>query len=295
MDRLDVGGGGHGAPKRVGKGAAVTKGVGSGNPRGLVPETQAIWDEKAEFWDERMGEGNAFQRVLIGPASERLLAIRPDELIVDVACGNGVFARRLAELGARVVATDFSARFLELARARTTEHADRIEYRLVDATDDVELLTLWEGQFDAAVCNQALMDMPVIEPLLRALARLLTPAGRFVFAVPHPAFNSLGCRWGFESEVRDERLVETRHVKVVDYLHVPPGKGPGMPDEPAPHWYFHRPLSALLGACFAAGFVLDGLEEPAFGPGDVGNAAALSWLTYHDIPPVLVARARRRG
>jgi SAM-dependent methyltransferase len=272
----------------------VTNGTASDNPRALVPETREIWDEKAAFWDERMGEGNAFQRVLIGPASERLLAVRPDELVLDVACGNGVFARRLAMLGARVVATDFSATFLELAKARTAERADRIEYRLADATDEEQLLALGQGRFDAAVCNQALMDMPVVEPLLRALAKLVKPTGRFVFAVPHPAFNSLGCRWGIESEVRDGRLVETRHVKVVDYLRVPAGKGPGMPDEPAPHWYFHRPLSTLLGACFAAGFVLDGLEEPAFGPED-SSPAPLSWLNYHDIPPVLVARARRPG
>ncbi len=270
----------------------MAAGADSDSLRGLVPETRAIWDEKAAFWDERMGEGNAFQRVLIGPASERLLAVRPDELVLDVACGNGVFARRLAQLGARVVATDFSAKFLELAKARTTQHADRIEYRLADATDEQQLLELGEERFDAAVCNQALMDMPVIEPLLRALARLIKPTGRFVFAVPHPAFNSLGCQWGIESAVQDGRLVQARHVKVLDYLHVPAGKGPGMPDEPAPHWYFHRPLSALLGACFAAGFVLDGLEEPAFGPED-SSAAPLSWLNYHDIPPVLVARARR--
>ena len=270
----------------------MTNDPASDNSRALVPETQAIWDEKAAFWNERMGEGNAFQQVLIGPASERLLAVRPDELVLDVACGNGVFARRLAHLGARVVATDFSAKFLELAKARTTEHADRIEYRLVDATDEQQLLELGDGRFDAAVCNQALMDMSVIEPLLRALARLIKPTGRFVFAVPHPAFNSLGCQWGIESEVRDGRLAQTRHVKVLDYLHVPAGKGPGMPDEPAPHWYFHRPLSALFGACFAAGFVLDGLEEPAFSPED-SSPAPLSWLNYHDIPPVLVARGRR--
>ena len=85
-----------GAPKRVRKEAAVATGAGGGNPRGLVPETRAIWDEKAAFWDERMGEGNAFQRVLIGPGAERLLAIRPDELILDLACVNGVFARRPA-------------------------------------------------------------------------------------------------------------------------------------------------------------------------------------------------------
>jgi len=260
-------------------------------PRDLVLETQSIWNAKAEFWDERMGEGNAFQRVLIGPAAERLLAVQPDECVLDVACGNGVFARRLAQLGARVVATDFSARFLELAKARTTEHADRIEYRLADATDEAQLLALGAGRFDAAVCNQALMDMPVIEPLLRALTRLIKPAGRFVFAVPHPAFNSLACRWGMETEVRDGRLVETRHVTVSGYLHVPPGKGPGMPDEPAPHWYFHRPLGELFGACFAAGFVLDALEEPAFGPQD-SSPTPLSWLNYRDIPPVLVGRMR---
>ncbi len=101
----------------------MAKGAGSGNPRGLVPETQAIWDEKAEFWDERMGEGNAFQRVLIGPASERLLAIRPNELILDVACGNGVFARRLAHLGARVVATASSEEKRALARELGAEDA----------------------------------------------------------------------------------------------------------------------------------------------------------------------------
>ncbi len=260
--------------------------------RDLVAETRAIWDGKAEFWDARMGDGNAFQRRLVGPAAERLLAVRAGETVLDVACGNGVFARRLAELGANVVATDFSARFLDLARARPTPHVDRIDYRLVDATDEAQLLALGEGRFDAAVCNMALMDMPTIDPLLRALARVLTPAGRFVFTVQHPAFNSNGIRLGVEETECDGRFVETRFVKGVAYLGLPAGKGPGVPDEPAPHWYFHRPLGVLLGACFAAGFVLDGLEEPAFTPDDVDDSW-LSWLNFPEIPPALVARVRR--
>jgi hypothetical protein len=64
-----------------------------------------------------------------------------------------------------------------------------------------------------------------------------------------------------------------------------------MPGEPNPHYYFHRPLHELLGACFAAGFALDGLEEPAFGADDVGKRP-LSWLNFQQIPPVLVARLR---
>ena len=62
----------------------------------LTRQTQQIWDDKAAFWDERMGEGNQFQRVLVGPVSERLLQVQPGEVVLDVACGNGVFSRRLA-------------------------------------------------------------------------------------------------------------------------------------------------------------------------------------------------------
>jgi 2-polyprenyl-3-methyl-5-hydroxy-6-metoxy-1,4-benzoquinol methylase len=121
----------------------------------LTRETQAIWDAKAAFWDERMGEGNAFHRVLVGPSVERLLAPQAGELILDIACGNGQFARHLATLGASVVATDFSPSFLERARARSGAVADRIDYRLVDATDEAALLALGTGQFDGAVCNMA--------------------------------------------------------------------------------------------------------------------------------------------
>jgi SAM-dependent methyltransferase len=256
----------------------------------LVAEVRDIWDAKAAFWDERMGEGNAFQLQLIGPAVERLLAVRPEEQILDIGCGNGVTSRRLAHLGARVVAIDASARFLELARSRSQDLSHRIEYRLVDATDEKQLLALGEGRFDALVCNMVLMDIPVIDPLARAAVRLLRPGGRFVFAVQHPAFNSNAVRLCAESETRGDGIEVTRHaVKLSDYLVVPAGKGPGMPGEPEPHWYFHRPLHELFGAFFRAGFVMDALEEPALTTQDA-NPRELSWSNLPGIPPVLVAR-----
>ncbi|HLB29507.1 MAG TPA: class I SAM-dependent methyltransferase, partial [Dehalococcoidia bacterium] len=158
-------------------------------------DAQARWEANAEFWDERFGEGNSFQKLLIGPSTERLLAVRPGATVLDIACGNGAFSRRLAHLGAQVVAFDFSRRFLERARTRTTEHADRIEYKLVDATDEAQLLALGPQRFDAAVCTMALMDMATIEPLLSALGQLLKPGGPFVFSVMHPCFNNTaGCK-----------------------------------------------------------------------------------------------------
>ena len=259
--------------------------------RALTTETQAIWDQKAEFWDERMGEGNAFQRILVGPATERLLAIQPGEVVADICCGNGVFARRLAALGATVVAADFSPRFIARARARSEAQGQQIEYHVVDATDEAQLLALGAGRFDALVCNMALMDMTTIEPLLRAIPRLLKPGGRFVFAVPHPCFNNNETRMTHELEDREGTLVERYAVQIANYLHQAPVKGVGMKGEPAPHYYFHRPLHELLNACFAAGLLLDGLEEPAF-PLDPARVSLLHWDTIQGIPPVLAARLR---
>lgn len=258
-----------------------------------VSETRAIWDAKADYWDAQMGEGNLFHRELIGPAVERLLAIQPGERVLDIACGNGQLARRLASLGATIVAADFSARFLALARRRTEalpEIASRVEYRELDATDAEQLAALGAGRYDAITCLMALMDMPEIDPLLAAMPRLLAPGGRFVFAVQHPCFNSNAVRMVAEE---DANLNRTSSLKLSRYLTLPPARGAGMPGEPEPHWYFHRPLNELLGAAFRHGLVMDGIEEPRFTT-PPNPDRPLSWLSYPDIPPVFVARLRAR-
>lgn len=266
---------------------------GAGELRAFTRETQTIWDQKADFWDERMAEGNGFQLHLVGPATERLLAIRPGETVADICCGNGVFARRLAQLGAQVVASDFSPRFIERSRDRSVAQGLPIEYHVVDATDEAQLLGLGAGRFDAIVCNMALMDMTTIAPLLNAIPRLLKPGGRFVFAVPHPCFNNNETRMTLEREDREGTLFERYAVQVANYLHQPPVKGTGIPGEPLPHYYFHRSLGELLTACFAAGLLMDGIEEPAF-PHDIGKEGTLSWATLRGIPPVFAARLRPR-
>jgi SAM-dependent methyltransferase len=232
---------------------------------GLSAEAHNIWNENAAFWDDAVGEGNQFQRLLIGPAQERLLAIQPGEWVLDVACSNGHFARRLAVLGAKVVAFDFSETFIARAQARTTAHTDRIEYQVLDATNRPGLLALGQHRFDAAVCTMALMDMAEIDPLLESLPFLLKPGGRFVFSVSHPCFNSIGIRKIVEEEDRAGEIITQYAIKVVSYITPATGKGLGILGQPKPHHYFDRPLNLLFNHCFRAGFVLDGLEEPAFG------------------------------
>ena len=157
-------------------------------------QAQRAWNTNARFWDERMGDGNDFFTVLIWPAVETLLRPTPGERILDIACGNGVTSRRLAQAGASVTAFDFSDEMVSFARKRNNNL--KVEYRVIDATDNSALCELGVGRFDGALCNMALMDLADIAPLMKALATLLRQEGRFVFSVMHPASIILPlCRW----------------------------------------------------------------------------------------------------
>lgn len=263
----------------------------------LNQQTRAIWNQNAAFWDSKMGEGNSFQRILVGPSAERLLNLRPNELVLEIGCGNGVFARRLAQLGVRVIATDFSENFIAIARTRSQQHADRIEYKVIDATDEAQLLSLGERNFDAVVCNMAMMDMADINPMMHAIPRLVKSGGRFVFTIMHPCFNTIpGTVLMVEEADLNGELVATYSVKISHYLSERHQKGLGMIGQPAPHYYFSRPLHVLLNAAFRAGMVMDGIEEPAFNHPHDGSTSTnnqpLTWIYYKEIPPVLAVRLR---
>ncbi|HWV57920.1 MAG TPA: class I SAM-dependent methyltransferase [Longimicrobiales bacterium] len=266
-------------------------------PRSLVNRTREIWELNAASWDERTGEGDDLQTTLVAPAVEGLLKIVENETVLDVACGNGAFARRLAARGVNVVACDFAETFIRLARSRDTENDGErrpIDYRVVDATDEQALLDLGEGRFDAVLCNMALMDMADIEPLFWAVPRLLTATGRFVFTIMHPAFNHQASHFLAENtRVAGGREV-THSLRVENYLSVPPARGLSMIGLPEASYTFHRPLSDILNAAFNAGLVMDGVAEPAFSDG-TGAAKPFSWTNYPTIPPVFAARFRPGG
>lgn len=257
----------------------------------LIAESREIWDANAEAWDAKIGSGGGWQTVVIAPTVERMLNIQAGERVLDIACGNGQFSRRLAELGASVVASDFSPKLIALAKQRTTEHADRIAYHVADATDEDQLLALAgsdQQQFDAAVCNNALMDMPAIEPLFRAVAKLLKPDGRFVFSIMHPCFNGLSL--AMQPELADYSETVTYSLKISRYLTTDISKGIAIREQPRQQYYWHRPLHQLFNSAFTSGLVMDRIEEPPI-PAEVPATSAFAWSNY-DMPPLLFARLR---
>ena len=255
-------------------------------------ENRRIWNANARWWDDRIGDGNEFQTLLIEPATERLMEVAAGDTILDAACGAGRFARRMAALGARVVAFDCSAEFIGRARERTPADA-AIEYHVADASDSEAMRSLGDNRFNKAVCTMALMDMPEVGPLFESLSRLLTPEGVFVFSVLHPCFHSAAVqRFAELDEEHSGRHVVRTGVKVSSYLSPVARKTEGIVGQPEPQWLFHRSIGALFRFGFEAGFVVDAIEEPGL-PGTAARKAGVRWDDMREIPPIMVVRMKR--
>ncbi|MBK6647739.1 MAG: class I SAM-dependent methyltransferase [Anaerolineales bacterium] len=267
----------------------------------LNQTTKDAWDANAEVWDKRMGdEGNDFFNLLCWSPLASLLDPKPDSHILDIACGNGLTSRRLAEMGCRVTAFDFSANLIEYAKARTTDPSTRlranlqslISYHVIDATDESQLLSLGETKFDSALSNMALFDMADIEPLFRALPKLLKPGGTFVFSITHPCFNNASSMHVVEEMDNNGEMQIAYSVKISRYMTPYSARGLALRNQPVPQIYFERPLQYYLNTAFKNGFILDGFEERAFPP-ETPQTTPLSWGgKYSEIPAILVARLR---
>jgi len=258
--------------------------------KSINDESRYLWDSLAEDWDVRMGSGsNSFHREIIRPATLKLLNPQKGEHILDAACGNGNFSRYLAGLGVRVTAFDYSAEMIRYARERSHDCAGCINYHIADATKYDELMALkGDTCFDKAVSNMAVMDISNIRPLLKAVYDLLPDGGIFVFSGIHPCFQTPNMRKiTLVNDYSGKGEVLTG-IQTFEYIEPKLHETYVLANNDKKAYHFHRPLNVILKDCFAAGFVLDGVEEPVF-----QKPEQIRGFDWYDIPPAVILRMRK--
>ncbi len=92
---------------------------------------------------------------------------------LDVGCGDGMLACRLAELCTDVTGIDRDDRMIALARERTQQHSGHVTF----VAADFLAYPLAEASFDFVCANTSLHHMD-FAAALTAMARLLRPGGR---------------------------------------------------------------------------------------------------------------------
>ena len=159
--------------------------------------------------------GAAGRRQAAGTMLAQLRRRHPFDSVLDVACGNGMHAMMLAEMGVSVTAADISEAMLDQARRRAAEAA--LDVRWVHAPMQ-EIAKHVQGPFDAVLClgNSLphLLDAHQLTRCLAGFAKLLSPRGVVVLQLLNYS----------RVLARQERIVgvtrqgETEYVRFYDFL-----------------------------------------------------------------------------
>ncbi|MBI5140034.1 MAG: methyltransferase domain-containing protein [Candidatus Vogelbacteria bacterium] len=223
------------------------------------------WGRVANWYDELLGKDGSYQADVILPSVLRLLDIKNGETVLDLATGQGFFARHFRDLGAKVIASDVSHELIDIARKADLSQGngkdlpagrqESIKY-FIEASNNLNFLP--DGSVDKIAIILALQNIEDISGTFTECFRVLKSGGRLVLVINHPALRvPKESSWGFDEkgDVQFRRVDRyLSEFKVAIKMH------PGEKDSPFTV-SFHRPLQYYFKMLCSAGFLVKNLEE----------------------------------
>lgn len=156
------------------------------------------WNKVASWYDELLTtDADSYQAKVIAPNLLRILDIKKDEYIYDLACGQGYFSNIFFKNGAKVVASDLSKKLIETATKNSpkeikfyTSKADRAQF-------------LKDKSIDTIVIILAIQNIENVTGVFAECSRILKDGGKVVLVINHPAFRvPQGSDWNFTDGVQ---------------------------------------------------------------------------------------------
>ncbi|WP_407494409.1 class I SAM-dependent methyltransferase [Pseudooceanicola sp. MF1-13] len=135
-------------------------------------QSQSFWDKVAPSYAKRPIENlPQHERTVERSASY----LTPTSDVLEVGCGTGTIAFKLAPHARSVLATDISGALLDIARDRAKDQdVDNVTF----AQHDIARMP--DGQFDAVMAFNVLHLIPAMDKAVREMADRLKPGGVLV-------------------------------------------------------------------------------------------------------------------
>jgi len=231
------------------------------------------WNQASKDWCEAVEQGNH----LVDPGFlflQRLFTWMGDvagKRILDLGCGEGRYARGLAQLGADVTAIDCAAYSIAYSEKKAREGGLRITHHVRNSND---LYGIEDSAFDIVLCCMMLMDCEDLPGTIREIARVLKPSGRLFASVLHPCFAVSGKDREGIGRI-DEGL--ERKVVVKNYFYPTQWEEPIVQSGAAVVWR-HRTLQEYVKAFAAGGLCVVDLNELVPTDEQAALSVDIAWL-----------------
>lgn len=139
----------------------------------------------AVFWD-RIARKYARDPIKDMAGYERTIErtgalLKHTDRVLEIGCGTGTTALRLAPRVARMLATDVSSEMIAIARERAAKaECANVEFEMASAAEPAGALALPEGAFDVVLAFNVLHLVPQRPAALATIMRVLKPGGLFI-------------------------------------------------------------------------------------------------------------------
>jgi ubiquinone/menaquinone biosynthesis C-methylase UbiE len=217
------------------------------------------WNKVASWYDQLLKNDDSYQAKVIVPNLLRVLDLKKEEKVYDLACGQGYFTSIFAHEGAFVVASDLSKKLIETARdnsklARTD--GGKISFYISPAH---KAQFLKNNTIDTIVVVLAIQNIENVGEVFAECNRVLKNKGRMVLVLNHPAFRvPQASDWYFADGVQS-RIVSKYLSESKISIDMTPGEK--NLKKKIMTISFHRSLQYYMKLFAKNGFAITRLEE----------------------------------
>lgn len=216
--------------------------------------------KKSTSWGREAIWGS-YQKEVILPNLLRLLNLKKNEVILDLACGAGFFTKEFLKTGAKAIGTDISKALIATAQKNSSAEF------YVSSADNLRFLK--DRSVDKISWTLAIQNIENIAGVLKECSRVLKPLGlsgqgKLFVVMNHPAFRipqESGWGWDDQSKVqyrRIDRYLSESKAKIEMHPSANSEKTPWANQYTVS---FHRPLQFYFKALEKNGFAVTRLEE----------------------------------
>ena len=156
-----------------------------------MPVDNEVYDREADTWrDEHrhlsmLGPLASLRVAYMSRVLSESLHLAPTgKQVLDVGCGGGLVAEKMAELGWRVTGVDPAARSIHYAQAHARQAGLPVEYR----TGSGEALPFEDASFDVVYSLDVLEHVTDLNQVIAEVARVLRPRGIFIYDTVNRTF-----------------------------------------------------------------------------------------------------------
>lgn len=244
------------------------------------------WGKVAKWYDHLVGpQGHYYHDHVIFPNLKKLYLPQKTDKILDVGCGQGVYARILPK-GVAYTGVDASTELIKIAKKQDTDPAHT--YLVADVTKGIPTPS---DAFDLTLSILALQNMVEGRGAIQEMARVTRPGGTLILVLNHPAFRiPRQSSWEIDPHNKSQYRRINRYLSP---LEIPINAHPGQSSSPVT-WSYHQPLSYYTQALCESGCVITGIHEWTSDKESVGKAKKMENRARAEFPFFLCIMARKQ-